>query len=298
MRWMIPSLFALLLSFSLWAVPAAAAAKKSSPVAAKTAKTSKSAKAGKPAKALVASRTNKPGKKPGTVKKAGNASQKAKATVRSKSVKASKTSKTTKSSKTSKTAKAGKTNKAKKSAKVTKPTKAQLKARGKSNKPSKRHAPVEVLEAEELDYSPAEVAFGDHASERIYDGLLPTVEEKIVMPVMKDENGRAECVQLLKSLMAAPRTLLWKEGRKLKASWDRIQPGTAIATFRKGRYPQKGRGPGNKHAAIFLRASHAGIYVFDQFAGKTDAEERFIPWHHPRDPRPSNNAAAYSTVRW
>lgn len=144
----------------------------------------------------------------------------------------------------------------------------------------------------------ASVPLSEGASEQVYDGLLPTESEKIVMPVVKNERGRSECVQLLKSLMDAPRTLLWREGRKLKASWEEVRPGTAIATFKQGRYPQKSRRKGSKHAAIFLRASEAGIYVFDQFAGQREAAERFIPWHHPRDRQPSNNASAYSTVRW
>lgn len=135
-------------------------------------------------------------------------------------------------------------------------------------------------------------------SEQVYDGLLPTPGQQIIMPAVTNERGRAECVLLLKALMDAPRTLLWKEGRKLKGSWDEVPPGTAIATFKKGRYPQQGRARGSKHAAIFLRATEAGIYVFDQFVGRSAAEERFIPWHHPRDRSPSNNAAAYSTVRW
>lgn len=135
-------------------------------------------------------------------------------------------------------------------------------------------------------------------SEQVYEGLLPTPEQPIAFAAIKNEKGRAECVQLLKALMDAPRTLLWKEGRKLKTSWDEVEPGTAIATFKKGRYPQQGRKRGSKHAAIFLRASEAGIFVFDQFAGRAEATERFIPWHHPRDKSPSNNGAAYSTVKW
>ena len=144
----------------------------------------------------------------------------------------------------------------------------------------------------------ASVHLSDGTSEQIYDGLLPTESEKVVMPAVKNEQGRSECVQLLKALMDAPRTMFWREGRKLKASWDHVKPGTAIATFKKGRYPQNGRGRGGKHAAIFLRASQAGIYVFDQFAGQHHAAERFIPWKHPRDRSPSNNASAYSTVLW
>lgn len=143
-----------------------------------------------------------------------------------------------------------------------------------------------------------EPTLSDGSSERIYEGVLPTEEQKISLPAVADSRGHTECVQLLKSLMDAPRTQFWKEGRKLKASWDEVKPGTAIATFKRGRYPQKRVSRGNKHAAIFLRASQAGIYVLDQFVGKSEAEERFIPWHHPHDRRASNNAIAYSTVRW
>lgn len=219
--------------------------------------------------------------------KAENVAKVSKAGKPTKAVKATKTTK----AKTSKSAKASKTSKTSKSSKL-KANKAKA-SKTKSGKQSAK--PVEVAlqqPAEEV------ITARDASSERIYDGMLPTEAEKIVMPAVKDERGRAECVQLLKSLMDAPRTLFWKEGRKLKASWDSIRPGTAIATFKKGRYPQKGNANGNKHAAIFLRASEAGIYVFDQFAGQIDVEERFIPWHHPRDKRASNNAAAYSTVRW
>lgn len=134
--------------------------------------------------------------------------------------------------------------------------------------------------------------------ERIYDGMLPTEEHKLVMPAVRDERGRVQCVQLLKALMGAPLTDRWQEGRKLKTNWSEVKVGTAIATFKGGRYPKRHKGHGNKHAAIFLRASDTGIYVFDQFAGTRVATERFIPWHNPRNRRPSNNAASYSTVRW
>jgi len=134
--------------------------------------------------------------------------------------------------------------------------------------------------------------------ERVYDGVLPTEEHKITLPAARDEHGRVHCVQLLRALMNAPLTDHWHEGRKLKTSWSEVKPGTAIATFKQGRYPQRQKGHGGKHAAIFLRATDSGIYVFDQFSGARVATERFIPWHNPRDRKLSNNAASYSTVRW
>lgn len=136
------------------------------------------------------------------------------------------------------------------------------------------------------------------AEERVYGGLLPSEAQKLVMPAIRDERGRVHCVQLLKALMDAPLTDRWQEGRKLKTSWSQVQPGTAIATFKAGKYPKQLKGSGNKHAAIFVRATESGIYVFDQFTGARVATERFIPWHNPRDRKPSNNAVSYSTVRW
>ena len=139
-----------------------------------------------------------------------------------------------------------------------------------------------------------------HASllpERVYDGLLPGEGYTVAFPLFTDDRGRSECVELIKGLLGAPRTGLWREGRKLKSNADQIQPGTAIATFVNGRYPNWQR-RGSKHAAIFLRATDSGIYVLDQFAHQRSVKERFIPWHHPRDRSASNNASSYSTVRW
>ena len=96
----------------------------------------------------------------------------------------------------------------------------------------------------------AHIAESELLAEQVYDGALPTADDKLVMPAIANEKGRIECVELLKGLMAAPRTVFWREGRKLKTNWDSVPPGTAIATFKKGRYPQKGRARGGKHAAI------------------------------------------------
>lgn len=133
--------------------------------------------------------------------------------------------------------------------------------------------------------------------ERVYQGLLPAEGTEVAYPGFANSAGRTECVELIKGLLDAPSTRLWQEGRKLKAHADEIQPGTAIATFVNGRYPQTRR-RGNKHAAIFLRATEQGIYVLDQFVHQAEAKVRFIPWHNPRDRRAANNASSYSTVRW
>lgn len=133
--------------------------------------------------------------------------------------------------------------------------------------------------------------------EHAYQGLLPGEGYTVTMSAVRNEKGRAECVELIKQLYDAPRTTFWKEGRKLESHVATIPPGTAIATFVKGQYPNH-RPRGQKHAAIFVRATEAGIYVLDQFVRQLEVRERFIPWSHPRDRRAVNNASSYSTIRW
>lgn len=54
-------------------------------------------------------------------------------------------------------------------------------------------------------------------------------------------------------------TSTWKEGIKVKG--NKIKPGTAIASFREGRYA-------NDHAAIFIRETKIGLEVWDQWTTK------------------------------
>jgi hypothetical protein len=62
-----------------------------------------------------------------------------------------------------------------------------------------------------------------------------------------------------------------------------LAPGTAIATFKNGRYGNAAHG---NHAAIFLNAEpkngEPGIHVLDQYVGRQgegQAEIRFYPFH-------------------
>lgn len=52
------------------------------------------------------------------------------------------------------------------------------------------------------------------------------------------------------------RTALWREGVKVKG--NNIKPGTAIASFRNGRFRQD-------HAAILVKETKNGLIVWDQY---------------------------------
>jgi len=52
------------------------------------------------------------------------------------------------------------------------------------------------------------------------------------------------------------KTALWKQGKKVRG--NNIPAGTAIASFRNGKYSQD-------HAAILIRETKAGLEVWDQF---------------------------------
>lgn len=80
--------------------------------------------------------------------------------------------------------------------------------------------------------------------------------------------GNGQCVMLVKALTGAPASSLWRQGEKvtdLLAAGKEILPGTAIATFFDGRYPNMAHG---NHAAIFIRCVDGGIEVFDQWLGR------------------------------
>ena len=149
--------------------------------------------------------------------------------------------------------------------------------------------------------SPGHAASNASSREQVYSlGATPDEDGgsfQFEMPAFDtDHDGKVQCVELLKGLMNAPRTIFWKPGRSVMDN-DDIKPGTAIATFVNGQYPQ---GPikGSKHAAIFLKKVKDGIYVLDQYVGQKLAKTRFIPWYNHTNDKRSNNGHSFSTVIW
>lgn len=74
--------------------------------------------------------------------------------------------------------------------------------------------------------------------------------------------GSKECVALVQRFaVGIGPSATWKEGEPVFGNKD-IVPGTAIATFIKGRYPSLRHG---NHAAFFLAQAVDGFWVMDQW---------------------------------
>ena len=117
--------------------------------------------------------------------------------------------------------------------------------------------------------------------------------------------GSKQCVVLLQHYASLPSTSLWKEGTKVVDS-ESIAKGTAIATFKNGKYESKATG---NHGAFFVTHIRdkedkiVSISIMDQWADDTKK-----PYVSKRDIRrkgksnngdyvdPSNNADAYSII--
>jgi len=100
--------------------------------------------------------------------------------------------------------------------------------------------------------------------------------------------GNGECVDLLKACASTPNTYEWQPGEKV---WgNSIPTGTAIATFKRSKYPNKS----GYHAAIYVSQDEKGIYVWDQWRGK-NVHLRLIRFDQSKK-KPGNDATRYSVI--
>ncbi|HEY1150642.1 MAG TPA: BPSL0067 family protein [Pseudoduganella sp.] len=76
--------------------------------------------------------------------------------------------------------------------------------------------------------------------------------------------GNHQCVALVRSCTGAPPALAWREGDPVIGN-PNLKIGTAIATFVKGRYPNRSHG---NHAALYMGDALGGIYVWTNGKGK------------------------------
>lgn len=92
-------------------------------------------------------------------------------------------------------------------------------------------------------------------------------------PDFKNEKGENQCVALIQAVSDAVRTSEWKQGVKvLDTQPGEIAQGTVIATFDEtGHYPLTQR-----HAAIYVSHTPAGIEVYDQWVKQGKVKKRII----------------------
>lgn len=100
--------------------------------------------------------------------------------------------------------------------------------------------------------------------------------------------GTGHCVSLIQTCSAAPHTSQWRQGPRVKGL--SLQPGTVIATFRNGKYPNVT----GWHAAIYISQDSQGIWVWDQWVGKP-VHKRLIRFKNGRGTA-NNDGDAYSVV--
>jgi len=99
----------------------------------------------------------------------------------------------------------------------------------------------------------------------------------------------AECAALTKAFSGAPCTDCWREGPKVLGA--DIPPGTAIATFVDGRYPQEGTA---MNSGIYIGQDAGGIYIVDQWT-RHRAQKRLLRPKPPGAAR-EDDANAYSVI--
>jgi hypothetical protein len=124
--------------------------------------------------------------------------------------------------------------------------------------------------------------------------------------------GDGNCALMVQHFAQLPRHDHWRQGAHVVEQAN-IWPGTAIATFENGRYPNN---PHNNHVAFFFKfgrrnpdGTWASIFIVEQFKGNGGLpgsgviQLREIPAKGKVDPKygdrwkdPSNNADAFSII--
>jgi hypothetical protein len=100
--------------------------------------------------------------------------------------------------------------------------------------------------------------------------------------------GNGECAVFVEEAAKAPRAARWKQGVNVRGA--RITKGTAIATFVDGVYPNRKSG---NHAALYIAADAAGIWVIDQWVGQP-VHKRLIRFKGGGNP--VNDGDAFSVI--
>jgi hypothetical protein len=106
--------------------------------------------------------------------------------------------------------------------------------------------------------------------------------------------GAGHCVDFVKAAAGMPRTSVWRRGARVRGN-SGIARGTAIATFEAdGTYTNE---TGN-HAAIYLYQDARGIWVYDQWQGRSVRKRliRFEGGAGSEDGSKSNDGTRFAVI--
>ena len=127
---------------------------------------------------------------------------------------------------------------------------------------------------------------------------MPYVYSKVDSLEGEDKVGTHQCAVLIQRYTDAGPAHGWRQGEAVFGN-PMVKKGTAIATFKNGRYPNQKHG---NHVAFFLRQATNGIFIMDQWnhKNKPKISERFIEslgtYKDGSFKNPSNNADAFSVI--
>lgn len=127
---------------------------------------------------------------------------------------------------------------------------------------------------------------------------MPYVYSKVTELEGLAKVGTLQCVALVQHYANVPHTSLWRAGADVFNNLT-LAPGTAIATFVDGRYPNL---PHGNHAAFFLKHGANGFWIMDQWADarkKTISSRPIFRMAKQKNgawPHASNNANAFSVI--
>jgi hypothetical protein len=93
---------------------------------------------------------------------------------------------------------------------------------------------------------------------------MPFLAAGDLTPYYGREVDGGECVAFVRRVTAAPHTSLWRPGVRVRGGG--VGRGTAISTFRQGRYSNSY--DGTAHCAILLAEHADGLLVADQWKGQ------------------------------
>jgi len=108
------------------------------------------------------------------------------------------------------------------------------------------------------------------------------------------KEGDGDCVELIRKHTNLRHTATWRQGAQVFGN-KTIIPGTAVATFVKGRYPNRATG---NHAAFYIGQQSEGIYIMDQWkgSGKPKISIRFLTTSNLSRKSLSDNPLAFYVV--